>query len=167
MHFLRLARDLCNTPTRKSLSPAFSSLRIIRIADSKESLQGLNMPLCAPLGRLKYTTGDTEGAVGIFLGLLRSSDVNEATKGDDDIYLEDFKLALEHLISTSGPEAVSHLKLPVRFCQPYKTQVRVGTLDGDDDAEFGKDLKTDGNRFGSPMAHVSYAAQGALKPKVC
>lgn len=51
--------------------------------------------LFCPTGRLKYTTGDTEGAVGIFLALLQSTSVREATKGDDEIYVEDFKLALE------------------------------------------------------------------------
>ena len=56
-------------------------------------------------GRLKYTTGDTEGAVNIFLALLQSGNAKEATKGDDEIYLEDFKLSLE-----------------VRFdCMPYNS----------------------------------------------
>ena len=49
------------------------------------------------LGRLKYTTGDTEGAINIFLALLQSNNAKEATKGDDEIYLEDFKLSLEVL----------------------------------------------------------------------
>ncbi|QRW04932.1 ER-Golgi trafficking TRAPP I complex 85 kDa subunit [Ceratobasidium sp. AG-Ba] len=141
MHFLRLARDLCNTPTRNLCRLHFSRIE-------------------HALGRLKYTTGDTEGAVGIFLGLLRSSDVNEATKGDDDIYLEDFKLALEHLISTSGPEAVSHLKLPVRFCQPYKTQVRVGTLDGDDDTEVWEGLEDRWKSFWKPNGACVLCSSG-------
>lgn len=51
-------------------------------------------------GRLKYTTGDTEGAVNIFLTLLQSANAKEATKGDDEIYLEDFKLSLEVLFNS-------------------------------------------------------------------
>jgi hypothetical protein len=46
-------------------------------------------------GRLKYTTGDTEGAVNTFITLLHSANAREATKGDDGIYIEDFRLALE------------------------------------------------------------------------
>ena len=37
MHFLRLARDLCNTPTRKLLSPAFFESE----DDSKCGLEGI------------------------------------------------------------------------------------------------------------------------------
>ncbi|KAG9118362.1 hypothetical protein FRC07_007148, partial [Ceratobasidium sp. 392] len=137
MHFLRLARDLCSTPIQKTLSPAFFESE----DNSKSGFEGIAPGIEHALGRLKYTTGDIEGAVKIFLALLQSADVREATKGDDEIYVEDFKLALEHLISTSGQEAASELKLPIRFCQPQKTQVRVGTLDADDDAEVWDDLE--------------------------
>ncbi|KAJ1311731.1 hypothetical protein OPQ81_010201 [Rhizoctonia solani] len=120
MHFLRLARDLCNTPVQKPLSPAF-----FEAEDSTQcGFDGISSGIDHALGRLKYTTGDAE-----------------ATKGDDETYIEDFRVALEHLISTSGQEKVSQLMLPVRFCQPHKTQIRVGTLDSDEDIQIWSQLE--------------------------
>lgn len=137
MHFLRLARDLCNAPIQKSLSPAF-----FEAEDSTQcGFEGIAPGIEHALGRLKYTTGDTEGAVNTFITLLHSANVREATKGDDEMYIEDFKLAVEHLISTSGQAAASELKLPIRFCQPRKTHIRVGTLDSDDDTELWEHLE--------------------------
>ncbi|KAG9097649.1 hypothetical protein FS749_005806 [Ceratobasidium sp. UAMH 11750] len=156
MHFLRLARDLCNAPVRKMLSPAFFESE----DNSKCGFEGIAPGIEHALGRLKYTTGDTEGAVGIFLALLQSADVREATKGDDEIYVEDFKLALEHLISTSGQEAASKLKLPIRFCQPQKTQVRVGTLDADDDTEIWEDLEERWKSFWKPNGPCTLRSSG-------
>ncbi|KAG8747243.1 hypothetical protein FRC10_001859 [Ceratobasidium sp. 414] len=156
MHFLRLARDLCNAPVRKMLSPAFFESE----DNPKCGFEGIAPGIEHALGRLKYTTGDTEGAVGIFLALLQSADVREATKGDDEIYVEDFKLALEHLVSTSGQEAASKLKLPIRFCQPQKTQIRVGTLDADDGTEIWEDLEERWKSFWKPNGPCTLRSSG-------
>ncbi|KAG8699356.1 hypothetical protein FRC09_006668 [Ceratobasidium sp. 395] len=156
MHFLRLARDLCNAPIQKSLAPAFFDSE----DNSKCGFEGIAPGIEHALGRLKYTTGDTEGAVRIFLSLLQSADIREATKGDDEIYIEDFRLALEHLISTSGQEAASELKLPIRFCQPQKTQVRVGTLDADEDAEVWDDLEERWKSFWKPNGSCTLRSSG-------
>lgn len=69
--------------------------------------------LTSTLGRLLYTTGDTEGAVRYFLGLLRDSPPprQQTTPGlglvggdaqadgkvasPDRVYLEDFRVALK------------------------------------------------------------------------
>ncbi|KAG8754517.1 hypothetical protein FRC12_011166 [Ceratobasidium sp. 428] len=140
----------------KSLAPAFFDSE----DNSKCGFEGIAPGIEHALGRLKYTTGDTEGAVRIFLSLLQSADIREATKGDDEIYIEDFRLALEHLTSTSGQEAASELKLPIRFCQPQKTQVRVGTLDADEDAEVWDDLEERWKSFWKPNGSCTLRSSG-------
>jgi hypothetical protein len=49
-----------------------------------------------------------------------------------------------------GQEAASKLKLPIRLCQPQKTQVRVGTLDSDDDTNVWEDLEERWKSFWKP-----------------
>lgn len=66
----------------------------------------------------------------------------------------------QHLIATSGQEAASKLKLPVRFCQPQKTQVRVGTLDSDDDAGVWEGLEERWKTFWKPRGIASLRSSG-------
>ncbi|KAH7345279.1 ER-golgi trafficking TRAPP I complex 85 kDa subunit-domain-containing protein [Rhizoctonia solani] len=156
MHFLRLARDLCNTPIQKSLSPAFFEVE----DNTRCGFDGISSGIDHALGRLKYTTGDAEGAVKTFISLLHSGNAKEATKGDDETYIEDFKVALEHLIFTSGQEAVSQLALPVRFCQPNKTQIRVGTLDSDEDTHIWGQLEEGWKSYWKPNGQCILRSSG-------
>ncbi|KDN42910.1 hypothetical protein RSAG8_06436, partial [Rhizoctonia solani AG-8 WAC10335] len=156
MHFLRLARDLCNTPVQKSLSPAFFEAE----DNTQCGFDGISSGIDHALGRLKYTTGDAEGAVQTFISLLHLANTKEATKGDDETYIEDFKVALEHLISTSGQEAVSQLALPVRFCQPHKTQIRVGTLDSDEDTYIWHQLEESWRTYWKPNGQCILRSSG-------
>ncbi|CAE6431018.1 unnamed protein product [Rhizoctonia solani] len=156
MHFLRLARDLCNTPVQKPLSPAF-----FEAEDNKQcGFDGISSGIDHALGRLKYTTGDAEGAVKTFISLLHPANTKEVTKTDDETYIEDFKVALEHLMSTSGQEAVSQLALPVRFCQPHKTQIRVGTLDSDEDARIWDQLEEGWRMYWKPNGQCTLRSSG-------
>ncbi|KAF8761175.1 ER-Golgi trafficking TRAPP I complex 85 kDa subunit [Rhizoctonia solani] len=162
MHFLRLARDLCNTPVQKLLSPAFFEAE----DNTRCGFDGISSGIDHALGRLKYTTGDAEGAVKTFISLLHPASAKEATKGDDETYIEDFKVALEHLISTSGHEVISQLALPVRFCQPQKTQIRVGTLDLTKTPRSGISLKRVGRGTGNLTDNAFCVVRGLLKPKM-
>ncbi|CAE6428840.1 unnamed protein product [Rhizoctonia solani] len=156
MHFLRLARDLCNTPVQKLLSPAFFEAE----DNTRCGFDGISSGIDHALGRLKYTTGDAEGAVKTFVSLLGSANAKEATKGDDETYIQDFKVALEHLISTSGQEAISQLALPVRFCQPQKTQIRVGTLDSDEDTQIWDQLEGSWKKYWGPNGQCTLRSSG-------
>ncbi|KAF8707788.1 ER-Golgi trafficking TRAPP I complex 85 kDa subunit, partial [Rhizoctonia solani] len=156
MHFLRLARDLCNTPVQKLLSPAFFEAE----DNTRCGFDGISSGIDHALGRLKYTTGDAEGAVKTFISLLHPASAKEATKGDDETYIEDFKVALEHLISTSGHEVISQLALPVRFCQPQKTQIRVGTLDSDEDTQIWDQLEESWKRHWKPNGQCILRSSG-------
>ncbi|CAE7231072.1 unnamed protein product [Rhizoctonia solani] len=156
MHFLRLARDLCNAPVQKLLSPAF-----FEAEDNQQcGFDGISSGIEHALGRLKYTTGDAEGAVKTFVSLLNLADTKEATKGDEETYIEDFKVALEHLISISGQEAISQLALPVRFCQPHKTQIRVGTLDSDEDTHIWDRLEESWKTYWKPNGQCTLRSSG-------
>ncbi|EUC53708.1 trapp complex protein Trs85, partial [Rhizoctonia solani AG-3 Rhs1AP] len=156
MHFLRLARDLCNTPVQKPLSPAFFEAE----DNTQCGFDGISSGIDHALGRLKYTTGDAEGAVKTFISLLHPANTKEVTKTDDETYIEDFKVALEHLMSTSGQEAVSQLALPVRFCQPHKTQIRVGTLDSDEDARIWDQLEEGWRTYWKPNGQCTLRSSG-------
>ncbi|CAE6378800.1 unnamed protein product [Rhizoctonia solani] len=161
MHFLRLARDLCNTPVQKLLSPAFFEAE----DNTRCGFDGISSGIDHALGRLKYTTGDAGGAVKTFISLLHLTYTKEATKGDDETHIEDFKVALEHLISTSGQEAVSQLALPIRFCQPHKTQIRVGTLDSDEDARIWDQLEQDWKTYWKPNGQCDLRSSGLAQAK--
>ncbi|CAE6523932.1 unnamed protein product [Rhizoctonia solani] len=156
MHFLRLARDLCNTPVQKSLSPAFFEAE----DDTRCGFDGISSGIDHALGRLKYTIGDAEGAVKTFISLLHSANTKAATKSDDETYMEDFKVALEHLISTSGQEVVSQLALPIHFCQPHKTQIRVGTLDADEDTHIWDQLEESWKTYWKPKEQCVLRSSG-------
>jgi len=59
--------------------------------------------LKAPKGRLKYSSGDTSGAMELFLKLL-SPKINPSDSFNNDrMYLEDFRLAFEVRSSTMPP----------------------------------------------------------------
>ncbi|KAF9010359.1 hypothetical protein BDZ89DRAFT_996309 [Hymenopellis radicata] len=134
MYFLRKARTLFKTRPMKELSPSFWDSE----GKSASSTAGLNDILSViehPLGRLLYTTGDVEGAVKFFLGLLRGSASPTSSPSDDEefnqtssdkAYLDDFRVALAHYTTTSPNRVLlKDLKLPFSFCVPQQCRTRL------------------------------------------
>ncbi|THH11203.1 hypothetical protein EW145_g824 [Phellinidium pouzarii] len=90
------------------------------------------------LGRIMYTIGETEKAIRLFLGLLRGSPapsssydiaINDHQAQDvnaDKAFLEDFRLAFQHFIATSGEDAIPlDLNLPFTFSKPKSVKIRL------------------------------------------
>ncbi|KDQ08436.1 hypothetical protein BOTBODRAFT_148671 [Botryobasidium botryosum FD-172 SS1] len=124
MHFLKKAHELYSFEREKSLSPLFYDILGPNAAGTSD---GVPAHIEHSLGRLKYTIGDTEGAVRLFLGLLKGSSGKEIG-GDDKVYLEDFRQAFQHLKTTEGEHAIpGDLKLPVALCQASETRIRLST----------------------------------------
>ncbi|KAJ4485976.1 ER-golgi trafficking TRAPP I complex 85 kDa subunit-domain-containing protein [Lentinula aciculospora] len=131
MYFLRRAHDLCINRPKKELSPSFWE------AEGKVSSTSRNcnvtMPIIEhPLGRLLYSTGYVPDAVKIFLGLLNASALSTsspAVLNDEtesaEVYLEDFRIAFEHLraITPDLPQE-SDIRLPFTFCNPSQSCLR-------------------------------------------
>ncbi|KAL4070824.1 ER-golgi trafficking TRAPP I complex 85 kDa subunit-domain-containing protein [Scleroderma citrinum] len=136
MYFLRRAHEILGSKPEKLLSPSFW--------ESEEDVTSPRMGFEAaisgiehPLGRLLYTTGDTWGAIKLFLGLLRwssapSSMANREVAGQqesfdsDKVYLEDFAAALTHLKSIANKEAYpSDMVLPVKFAIPAASRLQL------------------------------------------
>ncbi|THV07645.1 hypothetical protein K435DRAFT_825459 [Dendrothele bispora CBS 962.96] len=147
MYFLRRAHDLYKQRPPKELSPSFWESE----GDEKpQDVDAIVSGIEHPLGRLLYTTGEVKEAVGIFLGLLyRTSSTalsslgplsNESPGETDKVYLEDFRVALDHLRAQSpDTEVLKDLKLPFTFFQPRQTRLRFpndGT--GGDTSEWEK-----------------------------
>ncbi|KAH7885908.1 ER-golgi trafficking TRAPP I complex 85 kDa subunit-domain-containing protein, partial [Phlebopus sp. FC_14] len=153
MYFLRKAHDLFSVRPEKFLSPSFWDSEA-KLASEYTSFDAVISGIEHPLGRLLYTTGDITGAVKLFLGLLRwsstslsplaqiSHDGENAVKEpstSDKVYVEDFRVALSHLKSVSGPQAdLLDLTLPVNFAIPASTRVRLprDSITGDE-SEWG------------------------------
>ncbi|EMD42167.1 hypothetical protein CERSUDRAFT_90771 [Gelatoporia subvermispora B] len=150
MYLFRRAHELFETPPAKNISPSFWEGEGV----GENDWQGFDAVLPAiehELGRLLYTTGNTEGAVRYFLQLLRPpppyspphpsavtangvvpTDAKHASS--DKVYLEDLRVALKHFRATE-PEKWKDagLKLPLTFCQVKETRVRFpgDTIEGD------------------------------------
>ncbi|KAF5375128.1 hypothetical protein D9758_000414 [Tetrapyrgos nigripes] len=132
MYFLRRAHDLYRERPSKELSPSFWE------SEGDEKSQQVDAVVSGiehPLGRLLYTTGEVKEAVGIFLGLLyRTSSTAllssgsltaESTGENDKVYLEDFRVALNHLRATSPePRSLKDFKLPFTFCNPRQSRLK-------------------------------------------
>ncbi|TFY57186.1 hypothetical protein EVJ58_g7180 [Rhodofomes roseus] len=140
MFLFRRAHDLYKSQAPKELSPSFWE------SEARDPADWTGFPSVLPgieheLGRLLYTTGDTEGAVRFFLGLLRGASDPSASLSDEDravgkaavedqfttdkVYLEDFRVAAKHFKATEPEKWKSaSLQLPVSFCQPKQTKVR-------------------------------------------
>ncbi|GBE78241.1 hypothetical protein SCP_0111240 [Sparassis crispa] len=139
MHFFRKAHHLYKTPPAAQISPSFWESEDKDPKDWRgfdDVLPGIEHEL----GRLMYTTGNTEGAVRYFLGLLRwcslhpqlpshsangtaSSEVKPVTT--DKVYLEDFRVATKHFKTTERDQwEAAALQLPITFCQVKQTRVR-------------------------------------------
>lgn len=138
-HFLREARALYESPPEKLLSPAYAEAEQWP-KDNKTFSTG-TLPLVLAniehsLGRIHYSSGDTEAAVRLFLGLLRYSIQVDATDMDS-VIIDDFKQALEHLESThTAVELPKDLTLPIRFCVASESTVR---LNDQNEAPHSKD----------------------------
>ncbi|KZT72776.1 hypothetical protein DAEQUDRAFT_749133 [Daedalea quercina L-15889] len=148
MYLFRKAHELYKTQVPKELSPSFWD------SEARDPADWKGFPAVLPgieheLGRLLYTTGDTEGAVRYFLELLRGSvdtivslsDDRADSKGGaedqitpDRVYLEDFRVAAKHFKETEPDKwRSSSLRLSVTFCQPKQTRVRFpgNNIEGD------------------------------------
>ncbi|KAF8530987.1 ER-golgi trafficking TRAPP I complex 85 kDa subunit-domain-containing protein [Gautieria morchelliformis] len=130
VYFLRKAHDLYLVRPTKSLSPSFEDVGFRKDIDGF----GAILPSIEySLGRLMYTSGDTEGALRYFLGLLKGSSLRSQTTETDALYIGDFKVAFEHLKSTVGQNAFpADLKPPFSFSSAVDTKLRLarqGELD--------------------------------------
>ncbi|KAI0788537.1 ER-golgi trafficking TRAPP I complex 85 kDa subunit-domain-containing protein [Abortiporus biennis] len=155
-YFFRKAHRLYLNPPEKTLSPSFWDAE----GTSPLEWRGFSAILAGidhELGRLLYTTGDTEGAVRHFLELLQGSPTTSrvalvglgVSNGDlssegpvstDKVYLEDFRVAFKHFIDTEGSRwKNSELKLKVSFCQVKHTRIRLpgDSVEGDNE-EWGQ-----------------------------
>ncbi|EKM61151.1 uncharacterized protein PHACADRAFT_190295 [Phanerochaete carnosa HHB-10118-sp] len=150
LYLFRQAHQLYCQPPDKNLSPSFWD------SEDRSPSQWRGFDEVLPgieheLGRLLYTTGDTEGAVRYFVGLLRDpglrvvppqglglinddSTIPGRGASTDRVYLEDFRVALKHFKDTEQERFSSTtLELPVKFCQPGGTRVRLpgNAMNGD------------------------------------
>ncbi|KAG8936905.1 hypothetical protein FRC02_009995 [Tulasnella sp. 418] len=140
VYFLKTAYDLLKLPPQKNLSPSFDEIQ-----GEKRGTVGFDaiMPSIEhSLGRLKYGIGDVEGAIEFFLGLLKGSPSGQGESGEGDkVYLDDFRVAFEHLkrISDSGM-SFEDLSLPVPLSQPSLCKIRFSGdssgVDEEDSAEW-------------------------------
>ncbi|KAF5385469.1 hypothetical protein D9757_005398 [Collybiopsis confluens] len=130
MYFLRRAHDLYQSRPRKELSPSFWDADAT-LSPGSQNFDSIMSGIEHPLARLLYTTGDIKDAVKIFLGLLKGSASPTAIQASlndtetDGVYLEDFRVAFEHLKSTlTDGEQMNELTLPFNLCNPRQTKLR-------------------------------------------
>ncbi|KAH9950452.1 ER-golgi trafficking TRAPP I complex 85 kDa subunit-domain-containing protein [Amylocystis lapponica] len=134
MYFFRKALQLYQVPHEKELSPSFWESEDRDPADWP-GFEAILPGIEHKLGRLLYTTGDTEGAVRYFLGLLRCSvshdqmqaggNVLAEARQTDKVYLDDFRVALQHFKATERSRwEAADLSLPITLCQVKQTRIR-------------------------------------------
>ncbi|KAA1467917.1 hypothetical protein DENSPDRAFT_856966 [Dentipellis sp. KUC8613] len=141
-YFLQRAHDLYKSSPEKSLSPQFWESEGIA-PNTQAGFEAILPGIEHALGRLHYTTGDIKGAVQLFLGLLHGS-LSAAQPSlsfgaqngypveipksmvSDKVFLEDFRVAFQHFLDTSEDRHdIAGMKLPVTFCIPKATRVRL------------------------------------------
>ncbi|PCH33758.1 hypothetical protein WOLCODRAFT_60797 [Wolfiporia cocos MD-104 SS10] len=149
MHLFRKAHELYKTRSEKEVSSSFWESEGVDPSDWR-GFEAVLPGIEHELGRLLYTTGDTEGAVRYFLGLLRGTAFTSSQTGADTIpegqistdkvYLEDFRVALKHFKATEREKwAAAALKLPVTFCQAKQTRIRYpGENSGEDRTDWAQ-----------------------------
>ncbi|GJE87623.1 ER-golgi trafficking TRAPP I complex 85 kDa subunit-domain-containing protein [Phanerochaete sordida] len=150
LYLFRQSHELYCQPPDKALSPSFWESEDRSVSQWK-GFDAVLPGIEHELGRLLYTTGDTEGAVRYFVGLLRdpgpqvtppqglglvNDDSTAPGRGasTDRVYLEDFRVALKHFKTIEQDRFNSTvLELPVRFSQPRETRLRLpgNATDGD------------------------------------
>ncbi|KZT30693.1 hypothetical protein NEOLEDRAFT_1126297 [Neolentinus lepideus HHB14362 ss-1] len=160
MYFLRKAHSLYAFGPEKNLSPSLWDSED-RSPTAWEGFGDVKPGIEHALGRLLYTTGDVEGAISYFLGLLRRSltcyvspqpvltngKAVESTanpSATDRIYLEDFRVAFKHFLATGGEESkIASWKLPFSFCNPRQTKIRLPSqgVSGQDNVWEGRQTK--------------------------
>ncbi|KAG8829564.1 hypothetical protein FRC17_006390 [Serendipita sp. 399] len=141
-HYLREARSLYNQPPQKPFSPAYTESQQWP-TDGREQIPGVCPAVLSSidhsLGRIKYSNGETEAAVRLFLGILRYSTQLD-TSDTDHVVIDDFRQALQHLESTHPNEELpADLVLPIRFCVPSQSSVRLG---GQNEIQSSADKET-------------------------
>ncbi|KAF8324689.1 ER-golgi trafficking TRAPP I complex 85 kDa subunit-domain-containing protein [Cantharellus anzutake] len=127
IYFFQQASDAHAFRKEVLLSPSFFE---IEAQEQDPKIDPTQACIQHALGRLKYSSGDTTAAIKLFLKLL-SPQCNPFDKFDNDrMYVEDFRLAFEHYLSTN-PETPSFTesKLPLNVCLPSRTRVRFSSRD--------------------------------------
>lgn len=102
MHFLRRAHELYQVKLERTLSPSFWDSEG-RTPDDWQGFEAIQPGIESALGKLLYTTGDVEGAVRVFLQLIRPAPLlalGGAIGGvdaaqTDRVILEDFHVAFK------------------------------------------------------------------------
>ncbi|KAL0579376.1 hypothetical protein V5O48_002652 [Marasmius crinis-equi] len=142
MFFLRKAQNLWSLAPEKELSPSFWDSEGIDPVKSQR-FDAISAGIEYPLARLLYTTGDVSNAVHVFLSLLQNSSSSRLHKVSldnteeygalpekDHLYLDEFRVALEHLKShLTDPEIWSTFKLSFTSCLPQQTKLRYSQED--------------------------------------
>ncbi|KAK1228620.1 hypothetical protein PQX77_008273 [Marasmius sp. AFHP31] len=155
MFFLRKAQSLWSATPQKELSPSFWDSEGVDPAKAQR-FDAITAGVEYPLARLLYTTGDVSNAIHIFLNLLQSSSTprlhkvsldnveNDSLPSDkDDLYLDEFRTALEHLRNnTSDPEMWAAFKLSFTFCLPQQTKLRYSRDDQGDPSVWSQREET-------------------------
>ncbi|KIP12403.1 hypothetical protein PHLGIDRAFT_27246 [Phlebiopsis gigantea 11061_1 CR5-6] len=180
LYFFRQAHQLYKQPIDKELSPSFWE------SENRSPLHWKGFDAVQPgieheLGRLLYTTGDTEGAVQYFVGLLQepitrthpssgglglvNDDSDDRLASSERVYLEDFRVALKHFKFTEPDKFESaSLHLPVKFCQPKETRLRLPGNAMDGNPENWKRLEEDWTSFWRPRGqeHLQSGGKAAV-----
>ncbi|KIY70143.1 hypothetical protein CYLTODRAFT_392434 [Cylindrobasidium torrendii FP15055 ss-10] len=147
MYFLRKAHGLYQNRPLKELSPSFWDSENKK-ENSSAAVADIISAIEHPLGRLLYGTGDIEGAVKLFMGLLRDEAGYTPRPDDQEVvletphkaYLDDFRTALSHYVQTSEDKTfLQALRLPFGFCVPKHCRTRLAGGSGQGDkAEWEK-----------------------------
>ncbi|KIK70846.1 hypothetical protein GYMLUDRAFT_235261 [Collybiopsis luxurians FD-317 M1] len=151
MYFLRKAHDLHQNRPRKELSPSFWEAEGELSPESKD-FDAIMSGIEHPLARLLYTTGHVKESVKMFLGLLKGSASSSTSLDEtetDGVYLEDFRVAFEHMKSTSSStEQLNDLTLPFTFCIPRQSKLRFSNDDHEGDLSEWEKREETWNNFG-------------------
>ncbi|KIM32672.1 hypothetical protein M408DRAFT_184959 [Serendipita vermifera MAFF 305830] len=129
-YFLREAHTLYKTSIPKALSPSYAEAEQWPKDRRRKILEETAFPVVLTniehsLGRIQYSSGDTESAVRLFLGLLQYS-LQMDSAATDPIIIDDFRQALEHLESThNAGDLPEDLMLPIQFCVASDSKIRL------------------------------------------
>ncbi|KAF8525181.1 ER-golgi trafficking TRAPP I complex 85 kDa subunit-domain-containing protein [Hysterangium stoloniferum] len=138
VYFLRKAHERYHARPSKNLSPSFDEVT------ARKEMQWFDAILPSieySLGRLMYTSGDTEGALRYFLGLLKGSPFSSQNEQDlsliHALYVGDFKVAYEHMKTIVGGNALpTDLKPQFSLSHPAETKIRL-SHQGESDSSNG------------------------------
>lgn len=174
MHFLRRAQTLYHFKEEKGLSPSFWDADD-RTPEQWVGFEAIRPGIEAALGRLLYTTGDIDGAVRVFLQLLKpSSEATSTTsypgtgaieaKHTDQVILEDFNVAFKHFLATDGDRRkLADLKLAASFSLPRLSRVRIPRESSSEDANVWASREEEWSTFWKSRGSESLAPGGKAR----